>query len=356
MIRQAILAAGLCVSACGPNQAPKDVSSASPAVGTQTPGDLKRTAAPVPSSSAPRVALLVLGTKGIPTATSSIAPEELIRARLSELGRVDGKTIRIEDRYANGELQRLDSLAREVVDSKPDVIITVAAAATLAAHRATTTIPIVMAHAGDPVGAGVAVTLARPGGNVTGTTSMVPDLGAKQVEILRQVVPRMKKLGVLMNQLNPGHLTQLANLKETARLADIEVVVAEVMRSEDIDGALAALHSARLNAVFVMVEPMIYQNRSQLLEFIKTERLPASFDVGRAFVREGGLISYGPVLTTHYALVAEYVEQILKGANPGELPIQQPTQFALVVNLKTASALGLAIPRSLLLRADELIE
>ncbi len=280
----------------------------------------------------------------------------MFRDRLTELGYVEGKTIIIEESYADGDPQRLTQLAREVVASKPDIIVSIAASATAAARQATSTIPIVMAHAGDPVGSGLAASLAHPGGNVTGTTSMVPELGVKQVELLRQVVPGLARLGVLANPTNAGAPLTLANVNEAARQFNIRVTVAEVTRAEDFDKALGLLRDARPEALFVMIEPMIYLNRARLLDFAATNRLPASYDVGREIVRQGGLISFGPVLMTHYALVAEYVDKILKGAKPGDLPVQQPTQFALVVNLNTAKALGITIPQSLLLRADEVIQ
>ncbi len=198
--------------------------------------------------------------------------------------------------------------------------------------------------------------LAHPGGNVTGTTSMTPDLGAKQVELLRELIPRLATLGVLANPTNAGAPPLLANATEAARRFNISVVVAEVTRTEDFDKAFGVLRDARPDALMVMMEPLIGLNVAKILDYAATNRLPVSFDVGREVARQGGLISYGPVLTTHYALVADFVDKILKGAKPGDLPIQQPTQFALVINLKTAKLLGIKIPQSLLLRADEVIE
>jgi putative ABC transport system substrate-binding protein len=301
------------------------------------------------------VAILMAGSRGGPVATAATPAAVLVSKRLAALGYVDGQSIELEDHYADGDLQRLDQLARELAGSKPDVIVSIAVLATLAARRATGDIPIVMAHAGDPVGAGLAASLSRPGGNVTGTTSMVPDLGAKQVELLHQVVPRLSRLGVLLNPTNPGHRAQIANVKQAARGLDIDIVVAEVSRAQDFDAALARLGQSRLDAVFVMMDPSVDLNRARVLDFVQAQRLPASVDVGREMVRQGGLMSYGPVLTSHYALVADYVDKILKGARPGDLPIQQPTEFALVINLRTAELLGLKIPQALLVRADELV-
>jgi len=360
MDRRAFLVALIVAFGCSQNEAPKkaaDANYATPA-GAETRGGKQESASVEPKTNTPRVAMLVFGSRGSSsdsvTAVSS-APA-LVRDRLTELGYVEGKTILIEESYADGDLQRLTQLAREVVERKPDVIVAMAAAATAAARQATGTIPIVMAHAGDPVGSGLAASLAHPGGNVTGTTSMVPDLGAKQIELLRELIPGLAKLGVLANPTNAGAPPLLANVDKAARRFGISVVVAEVTRAEDFDKALGLLRDARPDALLVMIEPMIAMNRARVLDFAAANRLPASFDVGREIVRKGGLISYGPVLATHYALVADYVDKILKGAKPGDLPIQQPTQFALVINLKTAKSLGLTVPPSLLARADEVIQ
>ena len=303
----------------------------------------------------PRVAVLFFGPRGALIASTPDAGG-LVRKRLTELGYLEGKTIMVEEHYADADPQRLIQLARDIVESKPDVIVAMAAAATEAARQATSTIPIVMVHAGNPVGSGLVASLAHPGGNVTGSTSMVPDLGAKQVEILRQVIPRLAKLGVLTNATNAATPPFLTSVIETARNSNISVVVAQVTRAEDFDKAFKALGDARADALLVMTEPLIGAHRNQILDFATRNRLPSSYDVGGEMVRQGGLISYGPVLRTHYALAADYVDKILKGAKPGDLPVQQPSEFALVINLKTAKMLGITIPQSLLLRADEIIQ
>jgi putative ABC transport system substrate-binding protein len=345
MNRRGFLAA-LMAAGCTPQEAPQKGSKAQ--------------AAPTPErSKIPRVAILFYGSGTSTTVSSSsaigVSPIALFRERLEELGYVEGTNILLEERYADGDPQRLQQLAQEIVTGNPDVIVAIAAAATKAARQATSTIPIVMAHAGDPVGAGWVKTLAKPGGNVTGTTSQIPDLGSKQVELLRELLPGLARLGVLANRTNSGTPPTLANVTEAARRFNIDVTVAEVTRTEDFDAALRLLSGARLDALYVMIEPMIYLNRQRVVDFAAASRLPASYDVGREIVRQGGLISFGPVLQAHYALAAEYVDKILKGARPADLPIQQPTQFALVVNLAAAKALGLAVPQSLLTRADEVI-
>ena len=358
MDRRAFLVVLIVACGCGPNEPPKKAANASRApTGAETPGGKQQSAALEPRTKIPRVAMLVFGTRdsSVVTSTGPSSAAMRFRDRLTELGYVEGKTILLEENYADGDPQRLTQLAHEVVQRKPDVIVAIAASATAAARQATSTIPIVMAHAGNPEGSGLVASLAHPGGNVTGTTSMVPELGVKQVELLRQLIPGLARLGVLANPTNAGTSPHLANVNEAARRFNISVVVAGVTRAEDFDQALGLLRDARPDALLVMVEPIIGMNRARVLDFAATNRLPASYDVGREFAREGGLISYGPILTTHYGLAADYVDKILKGAKPGDLPVQQPTQFALVINLKTAKALGLTIPQSLLLRADEVI-
>jgi putative ABC transport system substrate-binding protein len=352
MSRWALLAAILSVNGCGQNDAPKKKAErtlstpppASASAGTREPVALSQTRIP-------RVVMLFFGSAELPGGT--IGDSALFRSRLSELGYVEGKSVVVEERYAAGDPRKLATFAREIVESKPDVIVTSAFAATTAVREATSTIPIVMLHAGNPVGSGLVASLSHPGGNVTGTTSMIPDLGAKQVDVLRELIPGLARLGVLLNPTNAGHSLALANVNETARRHGIAVVTAEVTRSDDFDKAFRLLREARPGALLVMMEPLMGENRASILEFAATNRLPASYDVGTELVRQGGLISYGPKLRAHYALGAEYVDKILRGADPGSLPVQQPTQFSLLINLKTANALGLTVPQSLQLRADE---
>jgi putative ABC transport system substrate-binding protein len=354
MKRWAFLIALLGACGCGPNDATKkatDAASPVPAVAATPPGSVREPAAQ--QTKIPRVVMVFFG----PREHSTIGSEAtaLLRGRLTELGYVEGRSIVVEERYADGDPRQLTALAREVVDSKPEVIVTGAFAATAAVRQATSTIPIVMLHAGNPVGSGLVESLSHPGGNVTGTTSMVPDLGAKQVELLRQLIPGLARLGVLLNPANAGHSSALVNVIDAARLHGIRIVVGEITRVDDFETAFGVLRHAHPDALLVMMEPLMGANRRLILEFAATNRLPASYDVGSETVRQGGLISYGPVVRSHYALGADYVDKILKGAQPGSLPVQQPTQFALTINLKTARSLGLTIPQSLLLRADEVI-
>jgi putative ABC transport system substrate-binding protein len=357
MDRRTFLVALVVAAGCGPDEAPRKAVDRKPAtaIDVDAPHPEQRPADPPPAR-IPRIAFLSFGTRSNPSASALSSVATLFRGRLTELGYVEGQTVLIDENYADGDAQRLAQLAHEIVARKPDVIVSIAAAATAAARQATSTIPIVMTHAGNPVGSGLVASLSHPGGNVTGTTSMVPELGVKQVDLLRQLIPGLATLGVLANPTNAGAPPLIANVKEAARRFNIRVVVAEVTRHEDFDHALGVLRDAYPDAMLVMIEPVIFVNRARVLDFAARSRLPASYDVGREIVREGGLVSYGPLLTAHYAIAAEYVDKILKGARPGDLPVQQPTQFALVINMNTARELGVTVPQSLLLRADEVIQ
>ncbi len=303
-----------------------------------------------PQPKIPRIGMLVFGLSEAPFSKRAIA---VFRQRLAELGYVDGKTVLIDARYAEGSAQRLTELARELVASKVDVIVAVSSAATAAARQATSTIPIVMVHAGNPVGTGLIASLARPGGNVTGTTN-VP-IGGKLVDLMRELVPRVVKVAVLTNPTSPGAPPFVAAMTDAARKSNIDVVVAEVGRAEDFPIAFTLIRNARPDGLLVAVEPFIGKHIAEVFEFAASTRLPAIYDSGEP-VLLGGLIAYATVYIEHYALAADYVAKILKGANPGDLPVQQPARFELVINLKTAKALGLSIPQAVLLRADEVIQ
>ena len=353
--RRAFLVALLAPSGCNRPERPQATGNADPAASRPTTASVARTPGAEATPSVPRVAMLSFSS---PNAVSPSGPPvaDSLRDRLARLGRVDGRTIVLDERYAKGDPQRIERLAQDIVESKPDIIVAIGALATGAARQATATIPIVMVHAGNPVEAGFAASLSHPGGNVTGTTSMAQDLGHKQVELLGQLVPRLRRLGVLTNPTNVGSPKTLVNVREAALRYGIDVTVAEVTRREEFDAAFARLKAARTDALYVAIDSVIFVNAAAVLEFTAANRLPASFDVGgRELVRRGALMSYGPVLTTHFAIAAEYVDKILRGARPGDLPVQQPTEFALFINSKTAAALGIAIPQSLLQRADEIV-
>jgi putative ABC transport system substrate-binding protein len=276
--------------------------------------------------------------------------------RLRELGWIDGHNIQIHERYAGGVLDRLPTLARELVALKVDVIVAFAVAASTAASAATAQIPIVMVHAGNPVGAGLVESLARPGRNVTGTTSMLPDLGGKQLAMLHQVAPSARRIAFLSNPSNAGTPPTLQSAANAAQLLGIELVVVDVVARPDFDPAFVRIEQSQAEALLVSVDPLITTNREAVITFAARRRLPALYTVGYEMVRDGGLMSYSTDISLHYPRAADYVDKILKGASPAELPVEQPVGFRLVVNLKTARALDLQLPPTLLALADEVIE
>ncbi len=275
------------------------------------------------------------------------------RQRLSALGYVEGKNIVIEERSAEEHAERLIELARELAASKVDVIVAQAVAASSAARQATRTIPTVMVNAGDPVGAGLIASLARPGGNVTGSTNL--SFGGKQVELMHELVPRAVKFAVLLNPSNAGARRYVADAMEAGRSLNLNIAVAEVTRVEDFPNAFATIRNMRPDGLLVMTEPLIGGQRDQVIAFAASARLPTSYDNAN-LVRDGGLVSYGPLYVEHYAMAAGYVDKILKGAKPADLPVEQPTRFELTINLKTAKALGLTVPPSLIVRAEGVIQ
>ncbi len=302
-------------------------------------------------SKVPRVGVLWFASLGDPALPQHF--RSAFRQRLSALGYVEGKNILIDERSAEGNAERLIALAHELAASRVDVIVTPAVTASRAARQATSTIPIVMVHAGDPVGAGLIASLARPGGNVTGTTNL--SYGGKQVELMRELVPRAAKLAILLNPSNAGARRYVADATATSRSFNLTITVVEVVRVEDLPDAFAKIRSIQPDGLLVMGDPLIGEYRANVIAFAASTRLPASYDLPN-WARDGGLIAYGPLLVEHYVMAAGYVDRILKGAKPADLPVEQPTRFELIINLKTAKPLGLTIPQSLLLRADEVIK
>jgi len=298
----------------------------------------------------PRVIALWFGSVSDPLARKNFA---LFRQRLRELGYIEDKSIVIEERFAEGSSQRLKELARELVEAKVDVIVAAGLAASIAARQATETIPIVMLRAGNPIDAGLISSLAKPGGNVTGTANL--SLGGKHVELMREVLPHLTRLAILINPTNPAARPFVAGMTQAARNASIDVTIVEVSRPEEFAQAYASLRNARADWLHVVDEPMISSRRAEWVAFASAARLPLSSDVGET-ARLGGLISYAPSSTEHYLLAAVYVDKILQGAKPADLPVQEPTRYELILNLKTANTLGLTIPRSVLLRAQEVIQ
>ena len=300
-------------------------------------------------SKIPRIGVLWYGSMDTPSALQNRA---VFRRSLAALGYVEGKNILIEERSADGHSERLGELARELAASKVEVIVAPTVAASTAARHATSTIPIVMVHAGDPVGAGLIASLARPGGNVTGSTNL--SLGGKHVELMRELVPRAVKLAMLVNPSNAGARNYVADATETCRRLNLIVAVAEVTRDDEFADAFAMIRTMQPDALLVMDDLMILRHRAEVIAFAAGARLPASGNV--TFVKDGGLVGYGPLIAEHYVMAAGYVDRILKGAKPADLPVEQPTRFEFIINLKTAKALGITIPPSVIARADAMIE
>ena len=278
-----------------------------------------------------------------------------LRHGLSELGLIDGQNIRIENRYAEDSGERLAQLADELVRAEVGLIVAARGQATRAARKATSTIPIVFVAPSDPVGTGIVASLARPGGNVTGLTLSSPDLGAKRLQLLKEIAPGVSRVAVLWNPTDPGKALEFRETGEGARRLGIALQSFEVKRSADIDGAFTAIAGARPDALVTLAEPLTIAHRGRIIEFVTRSKLPSMFEL-KEFADDGGLITYGPNLLDLFRRAATYADKILRGAKPADLPVEQPTQFEMVINLKTARALGLAIPQSLLLRAAHVIE
>jgi putative ABC transport system substrate-binding protein len=273
---------------------------------------------------------------------------------LRELGWVEGKNVAFEHRYAENRLERLPELAADLVRRKVDVIAAAGTLAPLAAKRATTTIPIVMTAAGDPLGSGLVANLERPGGNVTGMSLMAPHLGAKRLELLKEVLPRLCRVAVLWNADNPYSVLVFKETQAGGRTLGIEVRSLEVRGPDDFDSTFEAARGLRPDALITVEDPLTGDHRTRIAEFTARQQLPSLHGI-REFVAAGGLISYGPSIADLFRRAAYYVDKILRGAKPADLPVQQPTKFEMVINLKTAKALGLELPASVLARAYELI-
>ena len=272
---------------------------------------------------------------------------------LRDLGYVDGRNITIELRVSEGKYERLPDLAAELVRLKVDVIVVPADQNALAAEEATRVIPIVMI--GNPVGSGLVANLARPGGNITGLSVLATDLVGKQLELLKELIPRASLVAVLWNPTNPGHSLALEEARVAARSLGLGLQIPGVREPGQFEGAFAEMTRERAGAVLVLLDGMFLLHQSRIIDLAAKSRLPAMYS-RRSDVTGGGLIAYAPSLPEIFRRAAVYVDKILKGAKPGDLPIEQPTKFELVTNLTTAKALGLTIPQSLLLRADEVIE
>jgi putative ABC transport system substrate-binding protein len=274
--------------------------------------------------------------------------------RLRELGWIEGRTVAIEYRWAEGRNERAAEIAAEFVRLKVDVIVTQGTASVIAAKRATSVIPIVFATVGDPVGSGLVASLSRPGGNVTGLSAQQTDTASKRIELFREMVPGLRRLAIMGNVGNPAVELELSEVQSTARALGLEAAAFELRRAEDIAPAFDAL-KGRADALYVCGDPLVLTNRIRVNTLAQGARLPTMYLLGE-YVEAGGLMSYGPSVPALYRRAADFVDKILRGAKPADLPVEQPTKFDLVINLTTAKAIGLSIPESLLLRADEVIE
>jgi putative tryptophan/tyrosine transport system substrate-binding protein len=274
--------------------------------------------------------------------------------RLRELGWMEGRTITIEYRWAEGREERFAEIAAEFIRLKVELIVTSGTPAVMASKKATSVIPIVFATAGDPVGSSLVASLARPGGNVTGLATLANELAGKRLELLREVVPGLGRLAIMGNVGNPFTVLELGEVQAAARTLGLEVVMLEIRRAQDLAPAFESLKS-RADALYVCTDALANTNRIRINIAALGERLPTMHG-SRDYVEAGGLMSYGPNFPDMFRRTADYVDKILRGAKPGDLPVEQPTKFDLVVNLTTAKALRLDMPPTLLTRADEVLE
>ena len=277
------------------------------------------------------------------------------REGLRELGYVEGRDLAIEYRWAEGDYGRLPTLVADLIAQKVDVLVTAGTPAALAVKRATTTIPLVMVAVGDPVGTGLVASLARPGGNLTGLVSIAPDLEGKRLELLREVAPKLSVVSVLMNPANPFHALSEKQVRAAAGVLHIRAHVVRVRTASELDQAFEAILRERSGGLIMLADRVFLHNRARIADFATRNRLPGVYAYSELVVA-GGLLSFGPSYPGMHRRAAYFVDKILKGARPADLPMEQPEKFELIVNLKTARIFGLTIPQSVLLRADQLIE
>jgi putative tryptophan/tyrosine transport system substrate-binding protein len=277
------------------------------------------------------------------------------REGLRDLGYVEGRNISIEYRWAEGNYDRLPALVAELIASNVEVIVTAGTPASLAVKKASSTMPLVMVAVGDPIGTGLVASLARPGGNATGLTSIAPELEGKRLELIKEVVPALSRLAVFWNPANAYQIEDEQQVRSAAAALHVPVLSLPVQTAEGLDNAFAKILAERADAVLVLADRLFLHNRQRIADFIVEHRLPA-MNAYRELVEAGALMSFGPSYAVMHRQAASYVDKILKGAKPADLPIQQPAKFEFVVNLKSAAAIGLTIPHAVLLRADEVIE
>ena len=277
------------------------------------------------------------------------------REGLREFGYVEGQNIVVDYRWAEGRYERFPSLIQELLALKVDVIVTAGTPAALAVKRSATTTPLVMVAVGDPIGSGLVTSLARPGGKATGLVSIAPDLEGKRIELLREVVPKLSQIAVLTNPANPFHEASAEQVRAAARAVHVKVQFFPVRAEGELEAALDGIARHRPGAMIMLADRLFLHHRTRIAEFSLKQRLPAVYAY-QELVESGGLMSFGPSYPGMHRRAAYFVDRILKGANPAELPMEQPSKFELVINLKTARALGLNIPQTVLLRADQVID
>jgi len=289
------------------------------------------------------------------TSEASRPNMESFHDEMRKLGWIDGRNIRIEYRYAKGDTSRLPALIAEVLRHKPDLIVVTSTPSAQAAKAATTSVPVVFSMVSDPVKSGVVASLARPGGNLTGWSNLLPETSQKLLELLKEVAPKVSRLAVLFDPSNHGKVLEVRVLQDLARSSQVSLQLVEARNAEGLKAALASLATEGPDGLIVLQDTVTGKHRKEIVDFAAKMRLPAIYQV-KEFPDAGGLLSYGLNMPAQFRRSAFYVDKILRGARPSDLPVEQPTKFELVVNMKTAEALGLPIPRSILLRADRIIE
>ena len=298
----------------------------------------------------PRIGVLLPGTPE----SFSLRTKALLDG-LRELGYVEGRTIEIDWKWGQDRVQTLSGLAVELIGSNVEVVVTGGTSAAQALKAATSTVPIVMAIIGDPVAAGLVSNLARPAGNLTGFSIVAPELGGKRLELLKEIVPDLSSVAVLLNNKNPQSQIELKEMSSAAQAMGLHLYPTEISTEVGLEDAFAAMNKTAVQALVVLTDPILFSQRKRVVDFANKNRLPGMYFF-QGFAEEGGLMSYGPSDVDLFRRSAGYVDRILKGRKPGELPIEQPTKFELFINLKAAKMLGVAIPESFLLRADRVIE
>jgi len=280
---------------------------------------------------------------------------EAFRHGMQDLGYREGQNFAIEYRWAQGKYERLPALVAELLAQKVDVIVTAGTPAAQAVQKRTKSVPLVMVAVGDPVGTGIVASLNHPGGNITGLSSIAPELEGKRLELLREVSPKLSHVAVFWNPLNAFHVSAMKHLREAAQAMRIDLLTLAVGKVEDLEAAFSATVKARPDALFILADRVYLHSRGRIMDFALKNRLP-SINAYPELVEAGGLMSFGPSYEDMHRRAATYVDKILKGAKPADIPVEQPTKFELLVNMKTAKTLGIKIPQSILVRADKVIE